>query len=310
VKVNPKKASDLDVWGEYDAETGVGPDEGWFKPVPMRDGLPNYPLGRIARLRREFEDKVHFQRLQDTLADKEWDAYIADIVEFFGFNERQQAVLTSSLMDHYGEVLSDRLEQKLQARIVGGCLDIMAGTVLQPESEEVLNLWVPCEVVDFRYTKRLEKLQLFSVRLYALAGVTAGRVYDLELAVSFFHRIKYDLGWPQFKKADPKEFFGCRFLGLYEETKRGNTMTHFKLQPSMKAHNQKLRSDRSKDCPIGKHWECDECYIGLDKCDRACHLRTYTAGDCRYGHRGYMDPMSKSKDICIGCQERQARRMK
>jgi len=279
-------------------------DDGEFQEILDKDesGMTLYPLGRIANQREQFSSLVNYFFLRQNLEDDVFKRYCQEVSVFLGFNPAQQRVLRRTMQPYVGKEMTKALDAMLSYRLVGGQYEIKAGRELPPLKSNVREVWVPCEIIDIRYSKKAGKTQLFSMTTICHAGPTAGRVSTQQSPYSFFFRFRSDLGWPKFKKGGLSDLFGYQFTGYLDQTSYGIQFTRFKVRHSQMQHNTKLRSGRAGDCPKNLPNQCYECSYGLDQCKNACHMLTYVKRFCPVCRNSDVlhDP-DQREDICIRC---------
>ena len=101
-----------------------------------------------------------------------------------------------------------------------------------------------------------------------------------------------------------------QLMGYLTQTENNDLQfTNIATNSSQDEFNRKLRASRKLDCQHNLQFECNDCPVGSDRCNRATHLLTYEAGVCKNSiidkHEWYIDPERKD-GYCAHCAKLQA----
>lgn len=240
-------------------------------------------------------------------------------------------ILRTTIQDSVKDLLKKRLTKarlfETCWRLVGNLNKLLDQKPVIPWARQDDFEWIPAQICEVQTTKRLNKLT-HELTFQSLAGSIVPRKLmqywslkktyylstfrnDKNLGFGFNPSRINSRGEQQNDNLfyDIRQFYGLRCFLLLDPKKSQidpfiNTIGHSYATSS---YNKKLISlrDRAKNpCIKGyENLECHHCPYGIDKCQLATHLKTYTLGDCpKCKKNTFFDPMEiEHKELCVDC---------
>ena len=281
--------------------------------IPLRKERPTYSLITIQKLRDVLIDDIGFKYLEspfdDTLAMK----YIIDMCDHLNWCPTHYDTMYQSIYPYIvaHQIFTKEVCDLVAYRFAGAYLQLHAGEVLPIPGSKVLDKWLAVEVISAQLSRRRGKTQLMMIKFNVTAGAIAGTKFSQEMPLSSLSKVfKESLKYPKYEALTVHDLFGTQFLAYLTLGQDDQTQfTKIATNSAQDVFNRNIRNARREDCINNLEFTCDNCPVGQDRCTRATHLLTYTAGECKNTrgepHQGYID-LERKDGYCTRCAGLQA----
>lgn len=240
--------------------------------------------------------------------------------EFDGLVDAFQSVLPTSVrrealydsLTHLAgrELTLDALRDTIW-RLAGNVRRLRSGQAVTPWSRQPLDEIVPAQIV--RYAPERNQYARVGGRYHfrVLAGTSCPMVISTFWTQTQCRMVARRVGFTSAKKKfpfqHPAQLFGMRmYLHIEAELSvKQPTFAGIDVGSSMADWNRTLLKQRLRidfTCPHDFTHPCHNCPVGVDECDAAVHLRTYTHKTCaRCNASSLFDPEYPKSRLCVNC---------
>lgn len=289
--------------------------------------IPVYNIDRIIKLKQKIINEILFQYFGLPLVDDDYKDLVKQILKVLPVGIDYD-VLFQSMSNVVGLPINDKIAEELAWRLAGNVHNLKKGKIVNPWKTQLINEWVPVQVISVNPTVKFYKDKNKSVNkqaAYIRLKILAGSPSSLEMTKlwtnDYIRYLRTEFGFSNWNKLkiqgtfsktnnypfyDVTELFRLRFLVLIEPNlcRDGPSFEKLKCPSSYKTWNReifKLRHRIDFQCPKNYIHQCYECPIGFDQCKAACHKNTYKWSKCPIcQEENYCDPTNAS-GMCISC---------
>jgi hypothetical protein len=295
--------------------------------------LPTYNLPSIFQLRKKLAEEVSLNYFACNLTGGAFEDLVDSLLKLLPGTPREP--LRESVRHLAGKDLTQERVDELCWRLAGNARALKKGAVVPPWSRQEGPEWAPAQALEARpghietgWAGAKVNRRGGHLTLRLLAGTAAGWQLKRFWTNDYVHVIKEELGFSPYDRApyrrtelkepdlpfhDVRELVRMRmFLLLAPESGReGPSFTEVKGSPTTVAFNRALLRQRLRltyRCPLNYPTEevpCYACELGYDKCQAACHPKTFVRGDCpACGDLGVWFDPAAGRDVCVDCAAR------
>lgn len=286
----------------------------------------SYNIGRITSIRNKIYDEFLLHLSSEKITGQTLEEAI-DIVSAAVSHSASSKVIRSSMLDIIDLVVTKENYPRLYSfawRIAGNTYSLSRGRAASAYNCQLQNEWVPVEVekvqIDFLTKKSGDKVPGARLTLRVMAGSPASKSFKIFWPDSVIRIYKPLLGfskkkvrpasWPANKPflafENANQLFGMRFYAYLtpESCKEEINFEKIKCPKSCLDHNKALTLKRIRHnfkCPFSYTHMCHSCPVGRDKCIAACHLKTYTLGQCQGCNKKSFFDKTIATNYCVSC---------
>lgn len=275
--------------------------------------LPQIPLARVLKIRRELSDWVAPRFAHITLVRDVLEALVHEAARFL------PGVSLVTLHDSLDWLLeTTQTETQLRAvcwRLAGNFMPLRAGIPALPWHAPGAMEWCPIQISRVAPTPPRRGQSRYILDCRVLAGSPAGMLVQRVFSMSHLYLVSETIGFTKIKGQRPLEspwqFVNMRMWALFDPKLARDGQPGFfatRATASLIDFNRTILDIRFRPgtdkCQQGYTHPCHRCHVGYEHCAAATHRMDYQPIACPECHKPrYRDPEDAGEQ-CIACFRR------